>query len=206
MIEFSLSRRKAQIFPDSVEDDDGHIYSIRPGHQTILKIFRLLEDDDIQEHHRIAKACDLFFVAPIDMMAGYSLLIKFLNYGEMPDEEEPNRRQKRLISFEQDAPEIYASFLQIYRIDLIETDIHWYRFNALLSAMLRVDNPLAAKLHLRTLDTGKLKGRDKSRAEAAKQSVAIQERISKEDQQLERQLIEAIQNGGNIAEILRQRA
>jgi hypothetical protein len=37
----------------------------------------------------------IFFNEPVDMMAGCSLLIKFLNYGEMPDEEEPNRRQKR---------------------------------------------------------------------------------------------------------------
>ena len=136
----------------------------------------------------------------------YALLIKFLNYGEMPNEEEPNHRQKRLISFEQDAPEIYASFLQLYNIDLLETDVHWYRFNVLLASLLRVDNnPLSAKLRLRTLDTGRLKGRDKHRAEAAKQSVAIQERISREDQRLEQQLIEAIQNGGNITEILQQR-
>ncbi|MBE0600234.1 MAG: hypothetical protein IH607_00485 [Firmicutes bacterium] len=207
MIEFSLSRRREQIFPNFVEDDDGNRHRIRPGHQTILKIFRLLEDEDIQEHHRIAKACDLFLMAPIDMLAGYALLLRFLNYGEMPNEEEPNRRQKRLISFEQDAPEIYASFLQVYGIDLLETDIHWYRFNVLLVSLLRVDgNPLAAKLRLRTLDTGKLKGRDKHRAEAAKQSVAIRERVSPEAQRLERQLIEAIQNGGNIAEILKQRA
>ena len=206
MIEFSLSRRREQLFPDSIEDDNGHRHAIRAGHQTILKIFRLLEDEDIQEHHRIAKACDLFFTEPIDMLAGYPLLIRFLNYGEMPNEEEPNRRTKRLISFEQDAPEIYASFLQVYGIDLIETDIHWCRFNVLLASLLRVDgNALSAKLRLRTLDTGKLKGRDKHRAEAAKQSVAIRECVSKEEQQLERQLIEAIQNGGNIAEILKQR-
>lgn len=207
MTEFSLSRRREQIFPNHVEDDDGNRHGIHAGHQTILKIFRLLEDDDIQEHHRIAKACDLFFVASIDMLAGYTLLIRFLNYGEMPNEEEPNHRPKRLISFEQDAPEIYASFLQTYGIDLIETDVHWYRFNVLLASLLRVDgNPLSAKLRLRTLDTGRLKGREKHRAEAAKQSVAINERVSKEEQQLERLLIEAIQSGGNIAEILKQRA
>ena len=207
MTEFSLSRRSELVFPDSIMDDDGNRHGIRAGHQTILKIFRLLEDDDIQEHHRIAKACDLFFMAPIDMLAGYALLIRFLNYGEMPDEEEPNHRPKRLISFEQDASEIYASFLQTYGIDLTETDVHWYRFNVLLASLLRVDgNPLSAKLRLRMLDTGKLKGRDKHRAEAAKQSVAIRERVSKEEQQLERQLIEAIQNGGNVAEILKQRA
>lgn len=205
MTEFSLSKRKDLIFPDHIEDDNGNKYQIRSGHQTILKIYRLLEDDEISENHKIAKASDLFLTAPADMIVGYELLLKFLNYGEPPDEEGQERQQKRLLSFEQDAAEIYASFLQVYRIDLIDTDIHWYRFSALLGSMLRVDNPLAAKLHLRTLDTSKLKGKDKRNAEAAKQSVALQERVSKEDAEMERQLIEAIQNGGNIADILKQR-
>ena len=210
MIEFSLSKRKDLIFPDYVEDDNGNRHAIRAGHQTILKIFRLLEDDEIVEHHRIAKACDLFFTKPIDMVTGYSLLLKFLNHGEDPvdsDNEGSERKQKRLLSFEQDAPEIYASFLQSYGIDLIETDMHWYKFNVLLSTLLCVDsNAFSAKVRLRMLDTSEMKGKAKRKAEAAKQSVAIKERVSKEDEELERQLIEAIQNGGNIADILKQRA
>jgi hypothetical protein len=67
--------------------------------------------------------------------------------------------------------------------------------------MLRVDNPRwRPSCTCGHWTPAGLRAEIKAAAEAAQQSVAIQERISKEDQQLERQLIEAIQNGGNIAE------
>lgn len=40
-----------------------------------------------------------------------------------------------LIDFDVDADYIYAAFMQAYGIDLIDTDLHWHKFLALLNAL-----------------------------------------------------------------------
>lgn len=37
----------------------------------------------------------------------------------------------QIVDFSLDSPYIYASFMQAYNIDLLETNMHWYKFNAL---------------------------------------------------------------------------
>lgn len=39
------------------------------------------------------------------------------------------------INFEIDSDYIYAAFMQAYGIDLIDTDMHWHKFSALLNAL-----------------------------------------------------------------------
>ena len=41
----------------------------------------------------------------------------------------------RLIDYDIDANYIFAAFLQAYGIDLIETDLHWHKFQALIDAL-----------------------------------------------------------------------
>lgn len=40
-----------------------------------------------------------------------------------------------VIDYEIDADYIYSAFLQAYGIDLIDTDLHWHKFTALLSSL-----------------------------------------------------------------------
>ena len=42
---------------------------------------------------------------------------------------------EELIDFDIDADYIYASFMQAYGIDLIDSDMHWHKFSALLNAL-----------------------------------------------------------------------
>lgn len=42
---------------------------------------------------------------------------------------------EELIDFDIDADYIYASFMQAYRIDLMDVELHWHKFSALLNAL-----------------------------------------------------------------------
>lgn len=42
---------------------------------------------------------------------------------------------EELIDFDIDADYIYAAFMQAYGIDLIDSDLHWHKFSALLNAL-----------------------------------------------------------------------
>jgi len=42
---------------------------------------------------------------------------------------------ERVLDYDIDADYIYAAFLQVYGIDLVEVELHWHKFSALLSAL-----------------------------------------------------------------------
>jgi hypothetical protein len=80
---------------------------------------------------------------------------------------------KRYFDFDFDAGEIYASFLAEYRIDLFDVDfLHWYKFRALLQG-LSPESAFCRKIAVRFRDTSNLKGRDRTEAEAAKETVQL---------------------------------
>ena len=48
----------------------------------------------------------------------------------------PETKQgKKVFDFIQDSELIYAAFMQTYRIDLIDTPLHWWKFQALMSGL-----------------------------------------------------------------------
>lgn len=67
--------------------------------------------------------------------------------------------EKALIDWEADAAIIAADFLRFYRIDLWEQDPHWYRFCALLLALVRTEGSLVGQAAY-ARSPHKAKGRD----------------------------------------------
>ena len=67
-------------------------------------------------------------------------------YGRPAIGRAPRRRaEKSIIDWEADAAIIAADFLRFYRIDLWEQDPHWYRFCALLLALVRTEGSLVGQ-------------------------------------------------------------
>lgn len=50
-------------------------------------------------------------------------------------EDEAPQGKTPVLSLKHDAEYIYAAFLQTYRIDLFEEQLHWWKFNALLKSL-----------------------------------------------------------------------
>lgn len=124
---------------------DGSVYDIRPGFRNILKILRLQNDPDVLDGHKAELLRRWFFdgEAPEAWAEAFGHFVRAGDEPELPAGE-------RDFDYEFDAPEIYASFRQLYGIDLMDEDLHWWAVpraaRRLLSLPLRAvgEDPAAA--------------------------------------------------------------
>lgn len=84
----------------------------------------------------------------------------------------------RDFDFETDAREIYASFMQVYGIDLMQP-LHWWAFSALLDGVTAAPCALLEKLRLRHMDDSRAQA--DAALERAKRAAAIEDAISLTD-------------------------
>lgn len=167
MHEFSLSHIPRKAWPEAVFGENGQSYEVDADFRTVLKCLRVLRDEDIRERDRLYLLKQWFFRGQ-DVPGGLEKFIGFA-FGECREPSE----QPRMMDFEQDADAIYASFLMAYGMDLTEIPfLHWYKFLVLLR-LLGEDTPLEKRIALRGMDTSKLKGEARIRAERAQQAVAL---------------------------------
>lgn len=109
-----------------------------------MKFELLLQDKKIKEEEKLTKIIQLTvkseYIDINDIKGLIDYLIWFYSCGkeEENDEEEESdfKEKKKLIySFEHDADYIYAAFLECYNIDLVEENMHWWKFKALLKSL-----------------------------------------------------------------------
>ncbi|MBR6102631.1 MAG: hypothetical protein IKP95_09395 [Ruminococcus sp.] len=65
-------------------------------------------------------------------------------------------RQPKYFDFTYDAPYIYAAFMHDYGIDLVDTDLHWFKFKALFDA-LSAETQFAKIISYRGTDVSQIK-------------------------------------------------
>lgn len=68
---------------------------------------------------------------------------------------ESGERGEAVFDFEADGDAIFAGFWQTYGIDLTVTDLHWFKFNALLRS-LPPETEFMRRIGLRTLDLSRI--------------------------------------------------
>ena len=195
MIDFSLSRTKKKALPDTVEAA-GSVYDIRPGFRNILKILRLQNDPDVLDGHKAELLCQWFFDGAVPE-AWAEAFGRFVRAGDPP---EPPAGEKDF-DYEFDAPEVYASFWQLYGIDLMETDLHWWQFRALLGGCFLCPCALSEKIRLRHLDVSRCE--DKAAAQRAKDAAAIPDTVGLDERLLNEQVRERLLRGESIEDIIR---
>lgn len=195
MHEFSLSRTRDKVLPETLTDSQGHEIAIDADFRTVLRCLRVLTDPDVSNEDAAYLLLVWFFKGAF-VPEAFSLFASFLTNGVQSDGSEPP-----MMDYEQDADVIYASFLREYRIDLLETGMHWYKFRALLNG-LSDQSALAGRMRLREMDTSKLKGKEKAKAEKAKRRVALKERVSAEEMAIQQELEKALAEGRDPAPIL----
>lgn len=195
MIDFSLSRTKKKALPDTVEVD-GSVYDIRPGFRNILKILRLQNDPDVLDGHKAELLRRWFFdgEAPEAWAEAFGYFVRAGDEPELPAGE-------RDFDYEFDAPEIYASFRQLYGIDLMDADLHWWQFRALLGGCFLCRCALSEKIRLRHLDVSKCE--DKAAAQRAKDAAAIPDAVGIDERLLTEQVRERLLRGESIEDLIR---
>lgn len=195
MIDFQLWKSRAKALPESVTVD-GRAFYFRSDFRTILKIFAIMADPEVIEAHKAEQIVRLFFIDDFpqnwDEVFGW-----FVRCGDEPKEKRTNERD---FDYDFDAPEIYASFLQLYGIDLLEASLHWWQFSALLTGCCYCKTALSEKIRIRTLDVSKCENR--ADAQRAKDSVRIPDRIGKGEQITMDQILERLARGEPVSDLL----
>lgn len=110
----------------------GSFFDIHTDHRYIL-IFR----DKLKEAPKDLREFDFMYIdkKPDNRLDGINAICEFMT----PPQELPRRTTNEIdevvLDYEIDAPYIYAAFMEQYKIDLIETPLHWHKFLALLHAL-----------------------------------------------------------------------
>lgn len=112
--------------PMSVELD-GKQYALTPTHHNVLRMYDAIKGMDYE--------------AQVDIMLHYLVKGKYPASTELLEAIQkvlfPNVKQnnKKVFDFVQDSELIYAAFMQTYRIDLIDTPLHWWKFQSLMGGL-----------------------------------------------------------------------
>lgn len=151
--------------PDRVSIHDVE-YRINYGYRAIMAIEIEMFGDNNDEQ-KLLNALNIFYFQdiPSDWDEAIRYMLWFHRCGK--EEKQGNgcsrAKAKRGYCFKQDAPLIYAAFLQQYHIDLRRTpnnDLHWWEFSALFEC-LDENVKMARVMYWRTCDLGSLSKMEK---------------------------------------------
>lgn len=197
MTDFSLSRSIRKALPTTVQVQ-GSVFEICSSFRVVLKILRMLDDPEVLEGTKGYWLQKWFY--PNEVPAEWEEPFwSFVRCGDPPGQ--PGGEKD--FDYEFDAPEIYASFLALYRIDLFQTDLHWWQFRALLSGCFRMPCALSEKIRIRHIDPEKCE--DKAAAREAKEAVQLPGNISMDERIQVEQLTQRLLRGEEIDDLLKSR-
>ena len=108
---------------------DGKYYKCNFSFRNVLKMLDLMQREDIYIDARDYLCLKCVIKHPKNVSAVYAAVCYVLF------EKTPERGNKRLTSFEQDAPLIRAAFRQVYGIDLFRDKLTWFEFTELLHGL-----------------------------------------------------------------------
>lgn len=195
MTDFTLSKKKEKALPTEI-GQAGRAFPIDSDFRVMLKIFRMLDDPEILEGHKAGLLCKWLF--PVEAPPDWEEAFRWFAAADAEPERGNGQRE---LDYEFDAPEIYASFRQLYGIDLFDAELHWWQFRALLSGCITGRCPLSEKLRLRNLDVSKCE--DKAAAQRAKDSAQIPSRVGENERLVTELLQQRLINGEDVSDLLR---
>lgn len=150
----------------------GKRHDINTSYRTILNIIRTSEDELFGPEEKIAINIDLFYKdIPKDLNVAYQEMLEFISMYE--EQSETHRPKEKVFDYEIDADRIHAAFYQQYKIDLLDSDMHWFRFLKLLSNLS--DTPsLLNIMHIRSMKVeDSMSATEKARIRKLKKEYAL---------------------------------
>ncbi|EAD1385345.1 hypothetical protein RI53_09505 [Listeria monocytogenes] len=184
---------------NDIYEYEGKEYKLDLAFDNVLRVIDLTEDNSLSDVFRANLAIDVLFVDDmpwprsneedeyanieekslvlIDIFTNYIVkenddgLLYDIDGNKMPGATNNNDDAEEIASYSltQDADYIYASFLQDYNIDLLDSrgKMHWYKFRALLES-LRDDTTIKTIIGIRQAELPSGKGTEKERNELIK--------------------------------------
>lgn len=132
-------------------------YEVNTWFQIGIQASLVYADEELDESSRSKILLELLFSEedgslrefPREPKEMQELLAWYMNgwyHDNKPDKQDP---RKRIMDYDVDQWRIYADFLQIYHIDLNQSDMHWWMFQGLLWNMPREQSSFMQVLEIR---------------------------------------------------------
>ena len=146
---------------------------IRTDFRESIKFELLMQDSSIKDSEKVIIALNLYYYEPekiTDIKTAVDDILWFYRCGKNIKIKETNntnqqieKKQKQIYSYEFDSEYIYSAFMEQYKIDLNSIQyLHWWKFKALFTSLN--ENVLFSKIMgFRTIKLSKIK--DKSMKE-----------------------------------------
>lgn len=165
-------------FPETVLVD-GVEYKVVTDFREWIKLYDLLNDDDIDEYIKANIMLEWFDgEIPPNIEEALKALGRFLAAYELYDDTKKGKSKGRLdvpaFSFSEDAKDIYSAFLNYYDINIQNIDyMHWYEFRTLFDT-LPFESEIKQKMHYRTLDPMTIKDtKERKRVREIQESIKL---------------------------------
>ncbi len=113
---------------------DGEEHPIRHGFRDGIRFETLVIDRSIPEQSKLPLALDIWYGETWPDTDVGALLEAMLDFYRCGKPAAAGESDTVLFSYAHDYDDIYAAFLQVYGVDLLDpaTEIHWWRFRAML--------------------------------------------------------------------------
>ena len=124
---------------------NGRVYEMQTDFREWIKFELLLRDPDIIMEDKIRRLEEIIFPEIPKSADLWEFIIWFYNCGKVhadyteskaSEKKSPVKNQFNVYSFEYDFGYIYAAFLELYGIDLVEIPyLHWWKFKSLFMSL-----------------------------------------------------------------------
>lgn len=191
-------------YPTKVKIEDKE-YPINTDFRIAIECDNIAKNQDIGTYERaLAIIYKLFGDKGLDDKQNHEKLLelgqKYLLCGkEITD---GDKKQEEDMDYIQDMDYIEASFMSDYRIDLSQTEMHWWKFYNLISGLSNSEMGNCCVLNrirnLRTYDTSQIKDiKERTKIEEAKRQVALK----KKEKKLSKEQMESVERFNKLAGI-----
>lgn len=138
---------------------------IRTDFRESIKFELLMQDRNINDRDKISLALNLYYDEIDDTEEAIKDMIWFYSCnenkkGKTNNENNTNKKEKQIYSYEFDDKYIYSAFMEQYKIDLNSIKyLHWWKFKALFNN-LNENIQFSKIMSYRAMDLSKIKDKD----------------------------------------------
>lgn len=154
-------------------------HELKTDFRQVLKFFKMQEDTDLSENEKLEIMLYTFFKEPLYKQDFFDFIAYFIKGGSEVQSEESENNEPIFFDWDIDANYIYSAFLQVYKIDLISENMHWWKFLALYKA-LPDNTKLSSILDIRLKKVPKI---DKNNRDYVNSLIKLKKLYSLEKQQ-----------------------
>lgn len=155
--------------------EEANGYRCNTDFRVMVRFELMLQAQECDIQSTLKSAFEMFYISPPpSLQEAAEGLLWFYRCGkeDAAMEGAGKKSTAQAYSFEQDAGYIYAAFLAQYGIDLTSTQMHWWKFRALFSA-LESGNVITEIMGYRTVDTKGMGRREKAQYERLRKIYAL---------------------------------